>query len=153
MRTLRQLVRNGHARIDKPTLPNSSSLRAAQRKEQYEELGADLRMRYTNEAIYCLTKSSLVTEYIERQQVKFVAHIARQPNSRATKRLIFDASQYRKSGGSVKTLLQQANQYTPNTRSTNSWLLHAGVNFSYSHSARIDSIMDPQLDPMVKTID
>ena len=113
MRTLRQLVRNGHARIDKPTLPNSSSLRAAQRKEQYEELGADLRMRYTNEAIYCLTKSSLVTEYIERQQVKFAAHISRQPNSRATKRLIFDASQYRKSGGSVKTLLQQANQAKP----------------------------------------
>ena len=71
---LRRIVCNGFARIDSE-------------KE-------DFRFKFTNEKIrqFCCTTTLL--EFIERQQIKFAAHICRQQNSRHTKRLMLNDDKY-----------------------------------------------------------
>ncbi|KAK2557205.1 Protein CLEC16A [Acropora cervicornis] len=85
---LRRMVCNGFARIDRE-------------KE-------DFRFKFTNEKIrqFCCTTTLL--EFIERQQIKFAAHICRQQNSRHTKQLMFNDDKYHRGGNFTKPLLQQA---------------------------------------------
>ena len=85
---LRRMVCNGFARIDSE-------------KE-------DFRFKFTNEKIrqFCCTTTLL--EFIERQQIKFAAHICRQQNSRHTKQLMFNDDKFHCGGNFTKPLLQQA---------------------------------------------
>ena len=44
----------------------------------------------------------ICSEFINKQRIKFAAHIIRQPNSRHTKQLMFNANKYHKTGNSFK---------------------------------------------------
>ena len=67
---LRRMVCNGFAQIDRE-------------KE-------DFRFKFTNEKIRQFCRSTTLLEFIERQQIKFAAHINGQQNSRHTKQLMFN---------------------------------------------------------------
>ena len=60
----------------------------------------------TNEKILKLTKSVSMTEYIRRQNTKWVAHVARASNDTLTKRLMFVDEKFTKRGNHNKTVLE-----------------------------------------------
>ena len=70
----------------------------------------DFSLMYSNAAIIERCKSSPLTVFINRQRVKCVAHLSRQPNSRHAKQLLFCSDKTRKSGNHTPTLLEQVCQ-------------------------------------------
>ena len=55
-----------------------------------------------------ICKSENISDYIKRQQVKFAAHIVRQPNSSEIKQLLFNDDKNRKTGHQVPNLIRTA---------------------------------------------
>ena len=55
-----------------------------------------------------ICNASELSEFINKQRIKFAAHIIRQPNSRHTKQLMFNADKYHKTGNRTGNLLEQA---------------------------------------------
>ena len=88
---LRKMLKNGLSR--KEELPDNP-----ERKYQY---------KLNNQTILKICKVEELTEFVRKQQRKYLAHLARQPNSTTTKRLLFNDDKSRKRGNTQKTLEQQ----------------------------------------------
>ena len=85
---LRRMVCNGFARIDKEN--------------------EDFRFKFKNSEIREFCATTTLSEFIEKQQIKFAAHICRQENVRQTKQLMFNDDKYHRGGNFTKSLLHQA---------------------------------------------
>ena len=78
-----------------------------------DENSNPLKYVYYNSDVFKFCKnrsgqpSTAVSEFINKQRQKFVAHTIRQPNSRHTKQLLFNDDKYKRTGNHSGSLLQQ----------------------------------------------
>ena len=78
-------------------------------KRQINETAEHIMPRvYNAEKVLKICNASELSEFINKQRTKFAAHIIRQPNTRHTKQLMFNADKYKKTGNRTGTLLEQA---------------------------------------------
>ena len=66
----------------------------------------DFTFMITNDEVLQLCKTEDVISHIEKQQTKYLAHIARRSNANTVKRLLFNDDKNRKQGRPIKTLEQ-----------------------------------------------
>ena len=94
----RRMIRNGFKR---------------QGDDDDDENSNPMRYIYHNSHVFnfCKNRSGLpspaISEFINTQRQKFVAHTIRQPNFRHTKQLLFNDDKYRRTGNHSGSLLQQ----------------------------------------------
>ena len=106
---LRSMVRNGHRRRNEVTLSSAQrKLPKATQARLKAELGYDPALKYNNDQIRAFCNSETIQSYIETQQRKFAAHIARMPNSRHVKQLAFNGDKFHKGGNNVVPLMDSA---------------------------------------------
>lgn len=68
------------------------------------KVGTEFHYHYTNEEILSICKTESISNYISRQQAKYLAHIARKPNTSIIKRLHFNDNKTIKQGRPINTL-------------------------------------------------
>ena len=69
----------------------------------------------SNENVLTICKTENILEYIQRQQMKYLAHIARRPNTTFIKRLLFSDVKVTKRGRPIITLEEHVLQYVKMT--------------------------------------
>ena len=74
-------------------------------------LESDFRYVLSNNDILTICKTENILEYVRRQQMKYLAHIARRPNSTFIKRLLFSDVKTTKRGRPIVTLEGQVLEY------------------------------------------
>jgi hypothetical protein len=69
----------------------------------------------SNEDVLTICKTENILEYIQRQQMKYLAHIGRRPNTTFSKRLLFSDMKVTKRGRPIITLEEHVLQYVQMT--------------------------------------
>ena len=85
---LRRMIRNGFKYVD--------------------ERNNDYRLMITNDSLHRICGTSDVSEFIKKQQQRYIAHIIRMNVDRNVKQLTFNNDKYVKRGRPIKSLLDQA---------------------------------------------
>ena len=94
---LRKMIRNGFRR----QAPNPDG-------------SPNYKFHYTNDSLYSICSTPMLSTFIEKSQLKYCAHIIRQQNSSLCKALMFNADKYSKRGQPNPTLLSQVLKCHPN---------------------------------------
>ena len=68
----------------------------------------DYRMKINTEKLLKICKCENISEFVKKQQIKYAAHIIREPNSSQTKQLLFNDNNNHKIGHKVPNLLDTA---------------------------------------------
>jgi hypothetical protein len=118
---LRKMLKNGFIRKDGKYMAKKTKSKIGKKisdvietekepqpdNEEQEAVEVEFRYKLSNNDVLRICKAKEVTEFIKKQQKKYLAHLARQPNTRITKRLLFNDDKYHKGGNLQKTLEQQ----------------------------------------------
>ena len=105
MNFLRRMVRGGMNRKTSQTEISEAKKRAL--KGELEDLvSIDWSWKFNNNKITHLTKTPSMSDYIENQNIKWVAHICRASNEALTKQLMFTDEKFTKVGNRPHTVYE-----------------------------------------------
>ena len=79
--------------------------------QRYDEEN-DFRYKICNKKLLEICNTENVTDFIARQQTKYLAQLVRQSNTTLTKRLLFNENKYRKRGRRTETLCDKVLKIT-----------------------------------------
>ena len=95
---LRTMVKGGHKRRDQ--------------NNDLDRDDRDFRYILTNQRILELCNTDDISAFVRKQQTNYPAHLARQPNTALTKRLLFNVNKHTKQGRPIATLEQKVLTHT-----------------------------------------
>ena len=111
MKMLREMVRGGTAhrttRARIKELKKAASDATSDDESERFLAQIDYGMKNSNADIYSITKAMPITEYVERQKAKWIAHLCRMSNSTYGKQLLFCTNRTHKGGNSAQTVYEQ----------------------------------------------
>ena len=76
----------------------------------------EFRYTLTNEEILARCKTSDIPSFVLKQQASYLGHLARQPNTSLTKRLLFNDNKRTKSGRPFETLEDKVDEKSPQNK-------------------------------------